>query len=89
VIPPTPALTVAQAYAIDKKIDDGLPTTGNVLAQFLTGPTNGYPGWSTNGSSPGATTCYDTSSGTAKYSISYQNGALVNCGISFKFQAGD
>jgi prepilin-type N-terminal cleavage/methylation domain-containing protein len=87
-IPPAPALTVAQAYAIDTKIDDGMPTTGNVLAQWL-GGTYGHPNWSTNGPTPSATTCYDTSSGTAKYSISYQNGALVNCGLSFKMQAGD
>jgi prepilin-type N-terminal cleavage/methylation domain-containing protein len=87
-IPPAPALTVAQAAAIDTKIDDGFPTTGNVLAQYL-GTNNGAPGWSTNGATPSATTCYDTSSGTAKYSISYQNGAMVNCGISFKMQAGD
>jgi prepilin-type N-terminal cleavage/methylation domain-containing protein len=91
-IPSAPALTVAQAYAIDSKIDDGLPTTGNVLAQYLGtgGYTNsGAPGWSTNGSTPSASTCYDTSSGIAAYSISYQNGALMNCGISFRMQAGD
>jgi prepilin-type N-terminal cleavage/methylation domain-containing protein len=88
---PAPALTVSQAAAIDTKIDDGLPTTGNLLAQYLGGggATEGAPIWSTHGSFPSAATCYDTSSGTAKYSISYQNGALVNCGISFKMQAGD
>jgi prepilin-type N-terminal cleavage/methylation domain-containing protein len=87
---PAPAFSVAQAYAIDNKMDDGLPTTGNVLAQYLTTDTSGgAPGWSTNGSTPSATTCYDTSSGTAKYSISYSNGSMVNCGISFKMQAGD
>jgi prepilin-type N-terminal cleavage/methylation domain-containing protein len=87
-IPPAPALTVAQASAIDTKIDDGFPTTGNVLAQYL-GLPNGTPDWSATGSSPSATTCYDTSSGTAKYSISYSNGSMVNCGISFRMQAGD
>jgi prepilin-type N-terminal cleavage/methylation domain-containing protein len=87
-IPPAPGLTVKQAYDIDKKIDDGLPTTGNVIAQYLGGSNNAI-GWSTNGSTPSASTCYDTSSGTAAYSIGYQNGALVNCGISFRMQAGD
>jgi prepilin-type N-terminal cleavage/methylation domain-containing protein len=86
-LPPAPALTVAQANAIDSKVDDGFPTTGNVLAQYLGTPNN--PVWSTNGSTPSATTCYDTSTGTAKYSISYSNGSMVNCGISFKMQAGD
>jgi len=33
----TPGLTVAQAYAIDTKIDDGLPQSGNVVAAYLTG----------------------------------------------------
>jgi prepilin-type N-terminal cleavage/methylation domain-containing protein len=87
-VTPAPALTVTQAAAIDAKVDDGLPTAGNVLAQYLGGNV-GQPIWSTNASSPNATTCYDTSSGTAKYSISYANGAMVNCGISFKMQAGD
>jgi prepilin-type N-terminal cleavage/methylation domain-containing protein len=86
-LPPTLALTVAQADAIDTKVDDGFPTTGNVLAQWL--GTTGEQQWSPNGSTPSASTCYDNSSGTYKYSISYQNGALVNCGLSFKMQAGD
>jgi prepilin-type N-terminal cleavage/methylation domain-containing protein len=84
-IPPAPALTAAQAAAIDTKIDDGLPTTGNVLAQYLGGRVD----WSTHGSSPSASTCYDTSTGNAAYSITYQNGSNVTCSISFKFQAGD
>ena len=86
--PPAPALTVKQAYDIDRKIDDGLPTTGNVLAQYL-GPPSGVPTWSASGTSASATTCYDTSSGTAAYSVSYQNGSNVTCGISFRIQAGD
>jgi prepilin-type N-terminal cleavage/methylation domain-containing protein len=32
----TPGLTVAQAYNIDKKVDDGIPTTGNVAAMLNT-----------------------------------------------------
>jgi len=90
---PAPALTVAQAYAIDTKVDDGFPTTGNVLAQYLgVGqylPFDGGATWSPYGATPNAYSCYDTSSGTAKYSISYQNGAMVTCGISFRMQAGD
>ncbi len=31
----SPALTPVQAYSIDKKIDDGLPQSGNVTAQYL------------------------------------------------------
>jgi hypothetical protein len=32
---PNQGLTVSQAYAIDKKIDDGLPLSGNVLAAYI------------------------------------------------------
>ena len=92
-VPSGPALTAAQASAIDNKIDDGLPTKGNVLAQYLgvsnSGANAGQIGWSTSGSTPSATTCYDTSSGTAAYSVGYQNGSNVTCGLSFKFQTGD
>jgi prepilin-type N-terminal cleavage/methylation domain-containing protein len=31
----SPGLTVQQAYSIDKKIDDGLPQTGNVTAMYV------------------------------------------------------
>ena len=37
-----PGLTVAQAYAIDKKIDDGLPQSGSVLAVYDNEAANGY-----------------------------------------------
>ena len=39
-----PGLTVAQAYAIDTKMDDGLPQSGHVIAAYVnvTGSTNGY-----------------------------------------------
>jgi len=42
-----PGLTVAQAYAMDKKLDDGLPQSGNVIAAYLNLSTvnpNGYGG---------------------------------------------
>jgi hypothetical protein len=44
-----PLLTVAQAFAIDKKVDDGLPQSGNVLAMdesmawATNGPVSGTP----------------------------------------------
>ena len=50
-----PLLTVAQAYAIDKKMDDGLPQSGNVLAMDITtsgwaagGPGVGFPPYEGN-----------------------------------------
>jgi hypothetical protein len=44
-------------------------------------------------STPGTSaTCYDNNSkykGTMKYSLSQNNGAGMNCALSFKIQAGD
>jgi prepilin-type N-terminal cleavage/methylation domain-containing protein len=71
------ALTVSEAYAIDKKIDDGQPQGGNVLAMdsiwwasggsFLNGdfdPGNGGPVVAGDGevTAPSSTTCYDNGS---------------------------
>jgi prepilin-type N-terminal cleavage/methylation domain-containing protein len=45
-----PGITVAQAYNIDRKIDDGMPQTGNVLIMydFSEGIAQGSPAWSNN-----------------------------------------
>jgi hypothetical protein len=94
-------LTVAQAYAIDGKIDDGMPLTGNTLAAFITGNNWTWPGvgWPniniappTVAVTPAATSCFDNggnSSNTMKYSVGYSNGNNVACGLTFKMQAGD
>ena len=37
----TPSLTVQQAYAIDSKIDDGMPQTGNVTTRYMCNANNG------------------------------------------------
>lgn len=42
----TPGLTVSQAYNIDKKVDDGLPQSGSVLAMY---PYNGLVYWAAGG----------------------------------------
>lgn len=75
------SLSVIQAYNIDTKMDDGRPTTGNVLAQHLTG---GAVTNATNSASASATTCYETTGST--YTISTNNGAGGNCSLSFRFQ---
>jgi prepilin-type N-terminal cleavage/methylation domain-containing protein len=97
----TPGLTVTQAYSIDKKIDDGFPTTGNVTALYLTstyphwaagggntGANNGDNSPSTGATSPSSTTCYDNggNAGPQQYSLSQNGGAGVNCALSFQFQ---
>jgi hypothetical protein len=97
-------LTVAQAYAIDTKVDDGYPQSGNVLAIYL----SGAPGWTgppssaawgsgvvavpyTNPVSGSPTTCFDNGGGSSQqaYSLEENGGAGINCALSFKMQAGD
>ena len=103
--PSNPGLTVAQASAIDTKIDDGFPISGNVFAAYLNNDNvNGYgtdlsqpvyvnPGGSAT--SPGTTaiqgtsaTCYDNGNGSGpqQYSLAQNNGAGINCALSFRFQ---
>jgi len=122
-----PLMTVAQAYAMDKKMDDGLPQSGNVIA-FTAGmywvaggpfASNGLGLYETNqgdfsmtysssggflGHGPvtstsdigasmaaGPLSCYDGGSQSSpkipeQYSIGINNGANVNCALSFRFQ---
>jgi prepilin-type N-terminal cleavage/methylation domain-containing protein len=94
------ALTVSEAYAIDSKIDDGLPQLGRVKAQYLDvgqyvwdwaagGGTSGVG--NTLATLPSATSCYDNGgvAGTQKYSVATNNGAGLNCALSIQMQAGD
>ena len=92
----TPGLTVNQAYKIDSKIDDGLPMTGNVLAQISQmgmAWAYGNPGnaWQANITSQAATdpyACFDNgavNNATMKYSLS-KNSNVYNCSLVFKFQ---
>lgn len=96
---PSLALTVAQARAIDAKMDDGLPQTGNVQATFVGG---NYVRWASGTSAsgvygtadtavtaPSATTCYDNNSvagAVQQYSVNQNGGKMPNCALSFKFQ---
>lgn len=74
-------LTVSQAYSIDNKLDNGLPQTGRITANYVN--TNAV-GWSANAAAASATTCFDTTSGN--YSVGQNSGDGVNCALSFKFQ---
>ena len=63
----TTGMTVKQAYDIDKKIDDGLPQSGNVLAYLGSGPfwagsnVNNYgaPYYSWSAIPPTTASCFD------------------------------
>jgi len=99
----TPVMRVADAYAIDKKVDDGLPQSGRLLALYLApgglawinGPASPWttmPATYTSATAGSATSCYDNGNvaGQAQqYSIEISNGNNVNCAVSFRFQAGD
>lgn len=79
------SLTVSQAYNMDKKIDDGLPTTGNVVAVYLNGVV--APGTqpdAPNGNPDTSSTCYNNSTNT--YSTNVSNGSGPNCALSFRMQ---
>jgi prepilin-type N-terminal cleavage/methylation domain-containing protein len=96
----TANLPVSIAYAIDSKMDDGLPQSGRVMAWFLNGGQYWADGtWADgivgeplpySGSlAPLSTTCYDNNSvnnGVTKYSMGQNNGAGRNCALSFRFQ---
>jgi prepilin-type N-terminal cleavage/methylation domain-containing protein len=75
-----PGLTVAQAYAIDTKTDDGLPQSGNVMAVYVNGWNGSYMSWAKGGGSATSTTgdvAYGAAPGTAAAPSSntcYDNG---------------
>jgi prepilin-type N-terminal cleavage/methylation domain-containing protein len=94
-----PAMTVAQAYNIDMKIDDGFPASGNVTATYVRtnwpewsagSSWNGYQGaWPGTSASSSAYTCFDNGGNATKvmqYSMSQNGGAGLNCSLSFRFQ---
>jgi len=96
----TPNIPVAEAYAIDKKIDDGMPQSGTVMAWYLqidqvwTDGTDasdiaGEPKPYSGALAGSSATCYDNGSNSAvptTYSMGQRNGAGPNCALSFKFQ---
>jgi prepilin-type N-terminal cleavage/methylation domain-containing protein len=95
-------LTVAQAFAIDTKIDDGLPTAGRVTAEYAYGGVASWPpsyasadtGSFTSGSgipatAPSPSTCFDNGNvhwTTMQYSMTQNGGAGLNCVLSFRMQ---
>lgn len=87
----SPLLTVNQAYAIDGKIDDGLPTTGSVLALYVMPFSLQWLGTASSSVavSGSSTTCYDNDGNVSKpinYSSDQKNGSGLNCSLSFRFQ---
>jgi len=90
--------TVAQAYGIDKKIDDGMPQTGTVVARYVGGGTEATILWVGGDDGPSDTTmaiseskitCYDNTSASAPrtYSVeSLKRNTGPNCALSFQIK---
>ena len=78
---PTTPMSVIQAYNIDKKMDDGIAATGNVVASYISGSA-----WTAapNAAVANTTTCYESTTNT--YNIGQNNGAGSYCGLGFRFQ---
>ena len=93
----TRGLTVAQAYHIDSKMDDGFPQSGKVLSVYVNGQN---PIWSTGTTnrtrfltpegtaiSASATSCFDNggvATNVAQYTRSNITSGSLNCGLSFR-----
>jgi prepilin-type N-terminal cleavage/methylation domain-containing protein len=80
-------MSVATAYNIDRKIDDGLAQTGRVQAIYTTGAAgsgHSYSLYAANAGTDNAGTCFNNSTG--KYSTNFNGGAATNCALSFRFQ---
>ncbi len=75
-------IPVLQARAIDKKVDDGMPTPGSVVAVYIEG--SYLLGDAPNAASDSPATCYNTTNNS--YSIGVNSGAGANCALSFRFQ---
>jgi prepilin-type N-terminal cleavage/methylation domain-containing protein len=97
-----PGLTIQQAYAIDTKIDDGLPQQGNITALFVEGTganwSTGVIGgsgaagaWPTNApttaATPGAsTTCYDNGGVAGPQQYSVEQSGGSNINCALSFR---
>jgi prepilin-type N-terminal cleavage/methylation domain-containing protein len=76
----TPSLTVRQVFAIDTKVDDGLPQSGRVVAKYLNYAiySNTSSVWANGGGIAGPS---DTSATTASSTTCYDNSASGGVGV--------
>ena len=84
------ALSVQQANAIDGKLDDGLPQSGNIMAVYLNYSNSMWVGAASGAVANGSSsTCYDNggnASNPMRYSLGQNSGTGLNCALSFQFQ---
>jgi prepilin-type N-terminal cleavage/methylation domain-containing protein len=76
-----------EAYGIDKKMDDGLPTTGTVQAIYDNGVGNSAILPAPNAPNDNSTTCYNTTSNIYSRSPLANHGTGPNCALSFQFNS--
>lgn len=96
VVVANPGLTVAEAYALDSKTDDGYPQTGAIQAFYVMSnviawaAAAGHTGqWDTTATPGTSLTCFDndnTGGKTQHYSMAISGGTNLNCALSMKFQ---
>lgn len=81
-------ISVIQAYNIDKKVDDGLPTTGSVtMFAYNFGTFVAVSGTSsTCADARGSGGGWYTAADTNRYSTQINGGSGINCGLQFRFQ---
>jgi prepilin-type N-terminal cleavage/methylation domain-containing protein len=78
-------IPVVQAYNIDKKIDDGLPNTGNVLATYLNNSTT-FVQPANAQTTDSSNSCYNTTNYVYSLSASANGGNNQTCALSFRVQ---
>jgi prepilin-type N-terminal cleavage/methylation domain-containing protein len=77
------SIPVDIAARIDQKVDDDMPLTGNILANYVNNNVTTVQATPHNVSDT-SSSCYNT--GNSTYSIGYNSGKNPNCALSFKFQ---
>ncbi|HEU5047699.1 MAG TPA: prepilin-type N-terminal cleavage/methylation domain-containing protein [Rickettsiales bacterium] len=75
------AISVLQAYNIDKKVDDGYPNRGFIRDLYLS---SWWISKANAQASDSATSCYNTTANT--YSVGINGGNGLNCSLSIRFQ---
>jgi prepilin-type N-terminal cleavage/methylation domain-containing protein len=89
----TAALTVNEAYSIDKKIDDGMPGSGRIQALYLNASIQEAPVWAAGGGVAGASLFYqgpdyglETHQAPASATSCYDNGDVYGGTLTYSLE---
>jgi prepilin-type N-terminal cleavage/methylation domain-containing protein len=87
------ALTVKQAFAIDLKVDDGLPVTGRVITLYVngSGPLWSFTGRILGGNPGDGSQGFENGTGAlaASSSTCYDNGGNINAPMTYSLAVND